>query len=388
MSDERRQAFLDLVRDVWTSGVAGIDVGTLVAALAVFLLFYLLRNLFTRTVLAAIRRLARRTRTGIDDEIVEALAEPIRLLPIILGLFFAAAILPLEGRAAAFAYDLERSLVAFAIFWALARATGPAGSLLHRLDGLLTGPMIDWIVRIARTAFLALGAAAILEIWGIAVGPIIAGLGLFGVAVALGAQDLFKNLISGLFVLGERRFEPGDWIRVEGVVEGTVEHIGFRTTTVRRFDKAPVYVPNGQLADRAVTNFSRMTHRRIYWMIGLEYRTTVAQLRRIRDEIETLLLNDPDFAHPPEVPLFVHVDRFAESSIDLMLYCFTRTTDWGEWLAIKERLALEIKRIVERAGSGFAFPSRALYLESLPEGLEVFPAGTAPGTERQQENET
>ncbi|RMF13799.1 MAG: mechanosensitive ion channel family protein, partial [Alphaproteobacteria bacterium] len=291
-----------------------------------------------------------------------------------LGLFFATAILPLEGVAAEFAYNLVRSLVAFAIFWALARATGPVGGLLHRIDGLLTGPMIDWLVRIARAAFLALGAAAILEIWGIAVGPIIAGLGLFGVAVALGAQDLFKNLISGLFVLGERRFEPGDWIRVEGVVEGTVEHIGFRTTTVRRFDKAPVYVPNSQLADRAVTNFSRMTHRRIYWVIGLEYRTTVEQLRRIRDEIEALLRADPDFAQPPEVSLFVHVDRFAESSIDLMLYCFTRTTDWGEWLKIKERLALEIKRIVEEAGSGFAFPLRALYVESLPEGLEIFPA--------------
>ncbi len=374
MTSRKWQDLVELVQGVWTSGVAGVSVGTLVAALAVFLAFYLLRNLFTRTVLAGIRRLARRTRSNLDDEIVEALAEPIRLVPIILGLFFAAAILPLKGAGAEFAYNLERSLVAFAIFWALARASGPVGSLLRRLDGLLTGPMIDWIVRISRTSFLALGAAAVLEIWGIAVGPIIAGLGLFGVAVALGAQDLFKNLISGLFVLGERRFEPGDWIRVEGVVEGTVEHIGFRTTTVRRFDKAPVYVPNSQLADRAVVNFSRMTHRRIYWMIGLEYRTSVDQLRRVRDEIEALLLADSDFAHPPEVALFVHVDRFADSSIDLMLYCFTRTTDWGEWLKIKERLALKIKRIVEEAGSGFAFPSRALYVESLPEGLEVFPA--------------
>lgn len=76
---------------------------------------------------------------------------------------------------------------------------------------------------------------------------------------------MFKNLIGGLLVNGEKRFNLGDWIKVEGVVEGTVEDIGFRSTMVRRFDKAPVYVPNSQLADKAVTNFSAMTHRRIYW---------------------------------------------------------------------------------------------------------------------------
>ncbi len=373
MDGERFRQFWALVTDVWEKGVAGVDIGTLVMALAVFLFFYAVRGLFTRTVLAALRRAVARTRTEIDDEMVAALTAPVRFVPIVIGLFLVSTILPLEGMAADFAARLNRSLVAFVIFWALARATGPLAAALHQLEGLLTRPMIEWLVKIARVAFIALGAAAILEIWGIAVGPIIAGLGLFGVAVALGAQDLFKNLIAGLFVLGERRFEPGDWILVDGVVEGTVEAIGFRTTTVRRFDKAPVYVPNSQLADRAVTNFSRMTYRRIYWMLGLEYRTTIAQLRAVRDRIEALLTGDPAIVQPPQAPLFVRIDRFADSSIDLMLYCFTHTTDWGEWLVIKERLALEIKRIVEEAGAGFAFPSRSLYLESWPAGAEPFP---------------
>src|SRR5690606_27552327 len=148
-----------------------------------------------------------------------------------------------------------------------------------------TRPMVEWLVKAAKVAFVVLGVATILELWGIAVGPIIAGLGLFGVAVALGAQDLFKNLIAGLFVIGERRFFPGDWIHVDGVVEGTVQEIGFRTTTVRRFDRAPVYVPNARLADNAVTNFTRMSHRRIRWMVGVKYRTTLEQLREIRDGI-------------------------------------------------------------------------------------------------------
>ena len=109
-----------------------------------------------------------------------------------------------------------------------------------------------------------------------------------------------------------------------------------------------------------------MTHRRIYWIIGVEYRTTTEQLRQIRDGIEAYITSNADFASPDEVSTFVRIDKFNESSIDIMLYCFTKSTVWGEWLEIKERLAYEIKRIVEEAGTGFAFPSQSVYVESLP----------------------
>ncbi len=111
-----------------------------------------------------------------------------------------------------------------------------------------------------------------------------------------------------------------------------------------------------------------MTHRRIYWMIGVEYRTTVDQLREIRDRIEDYVVDSEEFADPSEVATFVRIDRFGDSSIDIMLYCFTRTIKWGEWLEIKERLAYRVKEIVEGAGAGFAFPSRSVYVETVPFG--------------------
>ncbi len=200
------------------------------------------------------------------------------------------------------------------------------------------------------------------------IGPIIAGAGLFGVAVALGAQDLFKNLIAGVLIIGEKRFRKGDWINVEGVVEGTVELIGFRSTVIRRFDQAPVLVPNAQLSDTAVTNFSEMTYRRIYWHIGVVYDTSVDQLREIRDNIEDYLVNNDDIVPADQVQLFVRIDRFNDSSIDILVYCFTHVTKWGEWLKVKEQLAYKIMDIVHAAGSSFAFPSTSLYVESLPDG--------------------
>lgn len=371
--------FWELVTQVWREGVYGINVAEVFIALMIFSVFMIFRNLFSRFVLGALDRAASRTNTDIDNRIVKALYDPVRFIPVVMGIFFAFSVLDVEEGTREVFYKVNRTLIAFTIFWAFFRITAPVGSLMMKAEGILTRPMVDWIVKAARIAFVVLGAATILELWGIAVAPIIAGLGLFGVAVALGAQDLFKNLIAGLFVIGERRFHPGDWINVDGVVEGTVQQIGFRTTTVRRFDRAPVYVPNSRLADNAVTNFSRMTHRRIRWMVGVEYRTSLEQLREIRDGIERYLLENEEFARPEEVPTFVRIDSFNDSSIDILVYCFTNTIVWGDWLEIKERLAYAIKDIVEGAGTGFAFPSRSLYLETLPDAPEVFPLSPAPG---------
>lgn len=355
-----------LVLEVWTASAFGIDVGKLLAAIGVLGVFWVLRGVLTNVGMVYLLNLAKRTETLWDDELVLALKPPISMIPIVVGLFFAIDILNIQEPYSVFATNIIRSAIGFVLFWALFRAVKPMSLLLPKMRRVLSTTMVDWLLNTVRGLFFFLGAATILEIWGIKVWPLLTGLGLFGVAVALGAQDLFKNLISGILILAERRFSPGDWVLVDGVVEGTVEKINFRSTTIRRFDKAPVQVPNASLSDTAVTNFSHMTHRRIYWIIGVEYRTSVAQLRAIRQDIEDYVLENADFAQPPAVATFVRIVEFNDSSIDIMLYCFTRTTDWGRWLEIKEQLAFAIKDIVERHGSAFAFPSRSVYVESVP----------------------
>lgn len=365
--------FWAVVLDVWEKGLYGVDIGHITVAVLIFLGFLLIRRLFSKIVIHRISLLTKKTATPLDDEALDVMRKPVGFIPVVLGVYFATHYLDLSGELAAFADRLIRSLIVLVIFWGIVNLVEPLSVFVRKLEKVFTQPMVDWLIKAINIAFIFIGAATILEIWGIRIGPIIAGLGLLGVAVALGAQDLFKNLISGILVIVEKRFHPGDWIKVDGVVEGTVESIGFRSTVVRRFDKAPVYVPNSKLSDNSAVNFSRMTHRRIYWVINVEYRTTVDQLRTIRNGIEEYVLGSEDFAHPPEVPTFVRIDRFSDSSIDIMLYCFTRTTLWGEWLEIKEQLAYCIKEIVEGAGAGFAFPSQSIYVEALPgEGAEVF----------------
>lgn len=374
------EEFWAIVVTVWQQGFAGVNVGDLIIAAGIILLGFLVRKLFARVVSKRLIAFAEKTRFEFDDLLLKAIEPPLSFIPVVVAVFFATQSLPLSGEALDVAYNIDRTLVAYTLFWILYAATRPLSQGALKPGRILTGEMVNWLGKSLKVVFLALGAAVILEIWGIKVAPLLAGLGLFGVAVALGAQDLFKNLIAGLFLIAERRFHSGDWIKVDGLVEGTVEQIGFRTTRVRRFDKAPVYVPNSQLADSAVTNFSEMTYRRIYWKLGVTYSTTSKQLKTICDGIKTRVAEDPDFAGPPQVPLFVRVDAFNASSIDIMLYCFTKTTVWGEWLEIKEKLAIDIKAIVEGAGTSFAFPSTSLYIESLPDpgalpasGAEAFP---------------
>jgi MscS family membrane protein len=367
MDKNTLQEFWTLVLDVWNNGLYGIDVGKIIAALLIIYISMLFRHLFSRIVLGRLRALTKKTKSKIDDEVIDVIEKPVGFLPIVIGIFFATEILNLTGNLAEGADNLNRSLITFNIFWAFYNVIGPLSLTFGKLKDIFSSSMINWLIKAMHGLFIFLGVASILEIWGIQVAPLVAGLGLFGVAVALGAQDLFKNLISGLFIIGEKRFHPGDWVKIDGIVEGTVEEIGFRTTTIIRFDKAPVYVPNTKLSDNAATNFSRMSHRRIFWKIGLLYDTSKDQLKNIRQDIEDYIMGNDEFAHPPEVATFVRIDSFNDSSIDIMLYCFTKTTVWGEWLEIKERLALKIKEIVEHHESNFAYPSQSIYIENLPD---------------------
>ncbi|MAC90732.1 mechanosensitive ion channel family protein [Maricaulis sp.] len=355
--------------DVWNSSFLGVSIGQGLLALTIVLIGFVARGMIARWLVGALKRLAEKTQTGFDDAVVDAIAGPMKLVPVIISLFFALNILQIGAEGAVRGHQFVQSLVVIALFWALHNAVGPLSHALKGLRNALTPVMVDWMTKALRIVFMVVGAAAVLQVWDIPVAGIVAGLGLFGVAIGLGAQDLFKNLIAGILILTEKRFLPGDWVKVDGIVEGTVEEINFRSTVVRRFDKGPVYVPNSKLSDNAVTNFTRMTHRRTYWIIGVRYDTTSDQLREIRDKVLGYVQSHPEYAQAPEVSTFMRVDSFGPSSIDFMLYCFTKTTNWGEWLRLKEDLAFFIKETVEAAGTEFAFPSTSVYVES---GAEVF----------------
>ena len=354
------ESFKNLFADVWKEGVSGINISEIIIALTIFIFFLFLRGIFSKFVVKRLEKYVSKTTNKFDNSLVFSMEGPAKFFPIVLGFFVSTSYLTGDHEAVEL---INRSLITILIFWTFHQIIGPLSVVIKSVGGLLSRDLINWIIKAIKVLILILGAAAVLELWGIKIGPIIAGLGLFGVAVALGAQDLFKNLISGILVLVERRFQVGDWIFVEGVIEGTVESIGFRSTVIRRFDKSLATIPNFQFAENAVINNSQTTNRRINWMIGLEYRTTSKQLKNIKDQIENHIKTNKDFSTSADTMLSVKIDQFAASSIDIRLICFTKTTDFKEWLNVKDSLAIQIKDIVEKNEASFAFPSTSIYVE-------------------------
>lgn len=370
------------ISDLLQQHLATLDIVNLLIASGILVFFLAIRKLLLNKVLTKMAGIATRTKTEIDDTAVKALERPLKLAPVILGFFLFFAFLDLSPATDAFVNQLFSTLLIFNLFWIAHNIVEPIFYSFTELQKFLGHSLADWICKTLKLFLLVFGVTVALEIWGINVAAILTGFGLLGVAVALGAQDLFKNLIAGMLILAERRFTNGDWIKVDGVIEGTVERIGFRSTFIRRFDKSPVFIPNTKLSDNAVTNFSRMTNRRIYWLIGLRYDTDVATLRQVRDEIEAYIANNEDYVQPPEGTLIVRFERFSDSSLDLMVYCFTRTTAWATWLEIREQLAYEIKQIVERSGTDFAFPSQSIYIEQTGDTAALTAAAAPPRTDQ------
>ena len=353
--------FSALFVEVWEKGILGVDIFQILIGLGIFLIFLLFRGFISKVIINRLKKIAKKTTNKLDDTFVQAMEGPARFFPIVIGFFIASYYLEFSPESQSFIDNVNKSLITILIFWLIYQFIQPVTYLLGGLEKLLTKELIGWIVKALKILIFILGAAAVLELWGIKIGPIIAGLGLFGVAVALGAQDLFKNLISGILVLVEKRFKVGDWIIVEDIIEGIVERIGFRSTVVRKFDKSLAIIPNFQFAENAVINVSATTNWIISWVITLQYNTTVEQLKKVRDEIEKYITTHKDY----KISLghAVRVDKFSDSSIDMYIRCFTVTDDWDEWLKVKERLAIEIKQIVEKNNASFAFPSQSIYVE-------------------------
>ena len=353
--------FSALFVEVWEKGILGIDIFQILIGLGIFLIFLLFRGFISKVIINRLKKIAKKTTNKLDDTFVQAMEGPARFFPIVIGFFIASYYLEFSPESQSFIDNVNKSLITVLIFWLIHQFIQPVTYLLGGLEKLLTKELIGWIVKALKILIFILGAAAVLELWGIKIGPIIAGLGLFGVAVALGAQDLFKNLISGILVLVEKRFKVGDWIVVENIIEGIVERIGFRSTVVRKFDRSLAIIPNFQFAENAVINISETTNWIISWVITLQYNTTVAQLKKIRDEIEKYVTTHEDYK--TSLGNAVRVDKFSDSSIDMYIRCFTVTDDWDEWLKVKEKLAIAIKQIVEKNNASFAFPSQSIYVE-------------------------
>ena len=357
------ESFFNQIKSVLYNGVFGISLLDLGIILVSIIIALLIRSIFAKLIVSKVKKIVKNTTTEVDDSLFDALIPPFKLLPIVIAFLAITLYFEIDSTLGLYFQKINNTLSTIFVFWLIHQALIPFSNVFSKLEKVLTKALVLWILRSLKYLIIFLGIVAVLEVWGIKIGPVIAGLGLFGVAVALGAQDLFKNLISGIMILLEKRFHIGDVISVPGHTEGTVEHIGFRSTLIRKFDSTPMTIPNYIFAEAPILNYTNRTNRRINWIIGLEYGSSIEQIKNLTDHLKYYIGNNESFIVNNEYKAFIRLDKFNDSSIDILVYCFTSTNDWQTYLETKENLALEIKRKIEELGLNFAFPSQSIYVE-------------------------
>ena len=367
--------FLNLVSEVFEKRIFEMPAGQIIGGAIIMIAFLAVRRIFANTVIFYLTKLTKRTKTKLDEIFLEALKGPLKFIPIVLGIFFFTQWFELSENALKFFLSIVKTLIAFVLFWAAYNVLTPLSSVLETIlskltqksETLFAEEFTQLIIRALKIAVMIVGFIIILSQWGINVVPLLGGLGILGMAVGFGAQDSIANIFGGIKILLDGQFRRGDWIQTPDI-EGTVFEIGIATTKVREFDKAITSIPNKRMSESAIKNYSRMTNRRVKMTIGVEYSSTANQLENIVDRIREYLQSNPDIAQPEteSVLQMAHLTSFGASSIDISLYYFTKTTNWVEWRRVVHENIIEYKRIVEREGAAFAFPSQSIYLESTP----------------------
>ena len=311
-----------------------------------------------------------------DDAVVTALQRPLALLVLFIGLSLVLDTVRQHAELTLLpALDPARRLGLVALFaWFLIRLIreGEEAIIAKYQD---TGEAydrttMDAVAKLLRLTVTVIATLVLLQTLGVSVAGVLAFGGIGGLAIGFAAKDLLANFFGGLMLYLDRPFAVGDWVRSpDREIEGDVEHIGWRLTRIRTFDKRPLYVPNALFTTIAVENPSRMLNRRIYETIGIRY-DDANKMEPIVHAVEQMLRSHPEI--DTSRILMVNFNAFAPSSLDFFVYTFTKTTDWAHYHQVKQDVLLKILEIIESHGAQAAFPTSTIHV---PEGLAVQPAG-------------
>lgn len=336
----------------------------------ILLIFLIIDKILTVYVYRWLKSLTSKTETRIDDKFMGAILKPLQWLILTIGVYAALKFLPLPLAADEAIVKLFRTSIIIYITWGAYALTSGDSVLSEELKEKLQmdSTLVPFFSRIARFVIVAIGLVIIIQEWGYNVSGFVAGLGLGGLAFALAAQDALANVFGGMVIIMEKPFSIGDWIATPSV-EGFVEDISFRSTRIRAFAQSQITVPNSTLASEPITNFTRMGKRRITFRLGVTYDTPRDKLQQTVEAIKQMLVD-----HPAVHPDMVHVyfEQFNDSSLDIFLYYFTETTDWGEYLSVRQDTNFKIMAILEELGVAVAFPSRSIYFET-PQIVKTLP---------------
>ena len=378
-----------------------LDMGRLLLFVLIMLLAWSASYLIYYRIYAFLKKLITKKEDAVDDLLLanlNGIRRPFLVLVIVFGFELGLEILlypsALPEKLILFLYAIYLGIIVYII---LVLIDSIFTEYLFKKEQLknrqLRQELVNLILSVVKVTIVIIAGFMLLVRMGVNITGILASLGIGGLAVALAAKDTLSNFFGLLKIIFDNSFSQGDWIETKDF-EGTVIEIGFISTMIRTFDNAMITVPNANLANSYIKNWSkRSVGRRIKMHIGISYGSSRDSVMKAIDEIQTMLESHPGIATPKRVDkrviirmkrekklvsiedkygikttLLVYLDEFADSSINILIYTFSKTVIWKEWLEIKQDVLLKIWEILEKNNLEFAFPSQSIYFD--PKNIE------------------
>ena len=317
---------------------------------------------------------ANKSLTVWDDALIEACRKPVIWLIWILGVNFAASIAAqkMDSPVQALIDPINRlALIFLATIFITSFIKRAERNLLHPdyMAKPIDATTVRAVGKLLRAAVIITALLVAMQLFGYSISGLLAFGGIGGIAVGFAAKDLLANFFGGLMIYLDRPFSVGDWVRSpDKEIEGTVEDIGWRLTRIRTFDQRPLYIPNSVFASISVENPSRMTNRRIYETVGIRY-ADIGCMESIVDQVTTMLCEHPEI--DTEQIMIVNFNAFSASSVDFIIYTFTKTTEWVKFHHVKQDVLLKVAQIIEANQAEIAFPTSTLHIDGHSEPADL-----------------
>lgn len=340
----------------------GVSAGQWILMILLAILAYVISFIIIRLIRIFFRLVWKKTRTEPTAGIIAAFALPIRLyLAVWLFVVFTQEIgisILLRQRLSEVTVIIG-AIALLLLLWRLSDFITQFSEKRMTLRGQLSGvSIVLFLRRLAKVVIIIIGFIAILSAFGVNVTAGLAALGIGGLALALGAQKSIENFVGSVTLIADRPLRVGDFCKI-GETIGTVEAIGMRSTSVRTLDRTVVTIPNGELSSTRIENYAHREKFRLFTTFQMRYETTADQMRYLLVELRKVL-----YAHQKVDPEPARV-RFAEygaASLNVEIFAYLLAKDFNDFVEIREDVLLRMMDVVEKSGSGFAFPSQTIYL--------------------------
>jgi len=337
-----------------------VDPDTIALSAAVLLVVILLRKKISDWIVRGFEALLKRFSVSLSDEVTSQLKIAVQVLAVTYAIFLTLdAIHPPEILVGVL-NKLLGSVALIAVFATWYQLSGPFVSLLVAEKAGPAPRETSWVQRISQFAILLFGLTSLLKVWQVDISGALTGVGVLGAGLAIATQDLIRNLVAGMTNMSENRFKSGDAIQVEGQFVGTVQRIDLRSTLVVGFDQIPRYIPNSDLSNSVVLNYSARKHRRVKVVVPLVLSSTREQIEAVRDALRLHHQTSGDFHLGAEAAQYIYVNEIGPSSINILMYVWTKSADYDSYLQTKERLTMAILQATNGSGTELAYPTQTL----------------------------